>query len=35
MNKPALIMMVLSMILLWGGLLVAVIHLSRHPDEAE
>ena len=35
MNKPALIMIVLSMILLWGGLLVAVIHLSRHPDEAE
>lgn len=35
MNKPALIMMVLSMILLWGGLLAAVIHLSRHPDEAE
>ncbi|RYY80901.1 MAG: methionine/alanine import family NSS transporter small subunit [Moraxellaceae bacterium] len=35
MNKSALIMMVLSMILLWGGLLAAVVHLARHPDEAE
>lgn len=35
MNKPALIMMVLSMILLWGGLLAAIVHLSRHPDDPE
>ena len=35
MNKSALIMMVLSMILLWGGLLAAMVHLSRHPDDPE
>ncbi|WP_076877764.1 methionine/alanine import family NSS transporter small subunit [Alkanindiges hydrocarboniclasticus] len=33
MNGSALVMMVLSIVLLWGGLLVAAIHLSRHPDE--
>lgn len=35
MNKSALIMMVLSMILLWGGLLAAVVHLARHPDDPQ
>ena len=35
MSKSALVMMALSMILLWGGLLAAVIHLARHPDDAE
>lgn len=32
MNNSAIFMMVLSIILLWGGLLVAIIHLIRHPD---
>ena len=35
MNKSALIMMIISIVLLWGGLLLATIHLIRHPDEAE
>ena len=35
MNNPALIMMIASMILLWGGLLAAIVHLSRHPDDPE
>ncbi|XID74974.1 methionine/alanine import family NSS transporter small subunit [Alkanindiges sp. WGS2144] len=33
MNSNALVMMVLSMLLLWGGLLAAIVHLMRHPDE--
>lgn len=33
MNTTALLMMGLSMLLLWGGLLLAAIHLSRHPDK--
>ena len=35
MNKSALVMMIISIVLLWGGLLLAIIHLIRHPDEAE
>lgn len=35
MNNSALVMMVASMILLWGGLLASIVHLSRHPDDAE
>lgn len=35
MNNTAMVMMVLSMIILWGGLLAAIVHLARHPDEAE
>lgn len=33
MNSSALVMMVLSIVLLWGGLLAAIVHLTRHPDE--
>ena len=33
MNSSAVFMMILSIVLLWGGLLAAIIHLSRHPDE--
>ncbi len=33
MNSSAVFMMILSVVLLWGGLLAAIIHLSRHPDE--
>ncbi len=35
MNNTAMVMMVLSMILLWGGLLAAIVHLARHPDEKQ
>ena len=34
MSNNAVCMMVLSMGLLWGGLLLAMIHLARHPDQA-
>ncbi|WP_084494872.1 methionine/alanine import family NSS transporter small subunit [Alkanindiges illinoisensis] len=33
MNSSAVFMMILSIVLLWGGLLAAIIHLTRHPDE--
>lgn len=35
MQTDALIMMVLSMVFLWGGLIAAIIHLARHPDEED
>lgn len=33
METSAIIMMVISIAILWGGLILALIHLSRHPDE--
>ena len=33
MNSSAIVMMLISIILLWGGLVLALIHLSKHPDE--
>lgn len=33
MNSSAVFMMILSVVLLWGGLLAAIVHLTRHPDE--
>ncbi|WP_017569044.1 methionine/alanine import family NSS transporter small subunit [Nocardiopsis halotolerans] len=35
MNTSAIIMMAISIILLWGGLVTAVVHLRRHPEEPE
>ncbi|RKG31955.1 methionine/alanine import family NSS transporter small subunit [Acinetobacter tianfuensis] len=35
MNSSALMMMIISMVLLWGGLVLATIHLVKHPDEEE
>ncbi len=35
MNTSALTMMIISMLLLWGGLILAIIHLVKNPDEAE
>lgn len=32
MNTSAIVMLVLSIGLLWGGLIVAMLHLARHPD---
>lgn len=33
MNTSAIIMMTVAIVLVWGGLLVSAIHLTRHPDE--
>lgn len=35
MNTSAIVMMILSIVLLWGGLILATIHLIKNPDEAE
>ncbi|MDE3722127.1 MULTISPECIES: methionine/alanine import family NSS transporter small subunit [Nocardiopsis] len=32
MSTSAIVMMIVSMVLLWGGLIAAVVHLRRHPD---
>lgn len=35
MNTSAMIMLVISLILLWGGLILATIHLVKNPDELD
>ena len=35
MNTSALIMMIFYIVLLWGGLVVAVIHLAKNQEEPE
>ncbi|HCN39597.1 methionine/alanine import family NSS transporter small subunit [Rothia sp. (in: high G+C Gram-positive bacteria)] len=34
MSTPAIIMLFISIALIWGGLGAALVHISRHPDEA-
>lgn len=33
MSTAAIIMMVIAMVTVWGGLVLAVINLKRHPEE--
>ena len=33
MSSTALLMMTLAIALVWGGLVLAIVHLVRHPDE--
>lgn len=35
MNTSAIVMLVISTVLLWGGLILATLHLAKHPDEEE
>ncbi|QRQ13949.1 methionine/alanine import family NSS transporter small subunit [Acinetobacter pittii] len=35
MNTSAIVMMVISMVFLWGGLTLSIIHLSKHPEELD
>lgn len=35
MSNQALFLMVFSMVFLWGGLAMAIIHLLRHPDHED
>ncbi len=35
MNTSALVMLILSVSVLWGGLILAMIHLVKNPDEPE
>ena len=32
MNTSAIVMLLLSIGLLWGGLIIAMLHMARHPD---
>lgn len=33
MSPAALIMMVIAILLIWGGLVAAIVHLRNHPDD--
>ncbi|WP_460956597.1 methionine/alanine import family NSS transporter small subunit [Parasphingorhabdus pacifica] len=35
MSPAAIIMMIIAIVLLWGGLLASAIHLRRHPEPRE
>lgn len=35
MSTSAIVMMTIFMVVLWGGLAAAIVHLRRHPDEPE
>lgn len=35
MSTSAIVMMIVAMITIWGGLLAAIIHLVRHPEEPD
>ena len=32
MTPVAIIMMIIAIVIVWGGLVAALINLSRHPD---
>lgn len=34
MSSSAIIMLIVAIALIWGGLGIALVHLSRHPDES-
>lgn len=33
MSTSAILMMILFMVVIWGGLAASLIHLQKHPDE--
>lgn len=35
MNGIAILFMIISMITIWGGLIVALINLSHHPEKSD
>ncbi|MEG0744794.1 MAG: methionine/alanine import family NSS transporter small subunit [Acinetobacter sp.] len=35
MNTSAIVMMVISMVFLWGGLILSILHLMKHPEELD
>ncbi|GAA1404303.1 hypothetical protein AUR04nite_09280 [Glutamicibacter uratoxydans] len=35
MSAIAIIFMIISMLTIWGGLVVALINLSRHPEKTD
>ena len=35
MNTSAIIMMIISMVFVWSGLVLSIMHLSKHPEELD
>ncbi|WP_144791254.1 methionine/alanine import family NSS transporter small subunit [Kocuria palustris] len=35
MSTPALIMMIVAMVMVWGGLVASLLHLRRSPEEQD
>lgn len=35
MDAPAIIMMVLFLLVIWGGLVASIVHYVGHPDDPE
>lgn len=35
MDTPAIIMMVLFLLVIWGGMGLSIVHFLRHPDDIE
>ena len=35
MSTAAVAMMILALVTLWGGLLLSILHLRRHPDDPD
>ena len=35
MNSSAIIMMIISVVFVWGGLILSIFHLMRHPEEID
>lgn len=33
MSTTAIVMMIISLLLVWGGLAVSLLHLRGHPDD--
>ncbi|WP_081407346.1 methionine/alanine import family NSS transporter small subunit [Acinetobacter sp. A47] len=35
MNTSAIVMMMISMLFVWGGLALSILHLMKHPEELD
>jgi len=35
MNTSAIVMMIISMLFLWGGFVLSILHLMKHPEELD
>lgn len=35
MSTSAIVMMVVALVLIWGGLILSVINLQHHPEEKD
>ena len=35
MNTSAIVMMIISMVFLWGGLELSIAHLMKHPEDLD